>query len=284
MPTQIIQWFPGHMAKTRRLIEENLKEVDIVIEILDARIPKSSKNPEIERLIKGKKKLVLLNKSSLANETETKKWVRFYEECGENVLSVDCITGFNTDKIVPKIRDILSELLKKYESKNMNRRLRAMVLGIPNVGKSSFINKMCNIKKTQVENRPGVTKTKQWVRAGDELELLDMPGVLWPKFDDRIVGENLAITNAIKDTVLLTEEIALALCTRLKEYAKTEFISRYKLTLDDLDLDDYDLFLLIGKKRGLLVSGGEIDEARCASMLLDEYRQGKIGRISLEIC
>ena len=272
------------MAKTRRLITENLKNVDIVIEILDARIPYSSRNPEINKLTSGKPRLVLLNKASLADPTQTDYWCRRLS--GENVLCIatDCIQGNGVAKIMPAVREILAEKLERYENKGMNRRLKAMVLGIPNVGKSSLINKISGNSKAKVENRPGVTLNKQWFSTGIGLDIMDMPGILWPKFDNRKVGENLAITGAIKDAVVDVEGLAVTLCGRLRQLYPELLCTRYKLDpIENYDdLDDYDLFCLIGKKRGFLVSGGDINTERTANMLLDEFRAAKIGRITLD--
>ena len=284
MPSENIQWFPGHMAKTRRLITENLKNVDIVIEILDARIPYSSRNPEINRLTEQKPRLVLLNKASLADPKQTEYWCKRLS--GENVLCIatDCIQGNGVAKIMPAVREILAEKLERYESKGMNRRLKAMVLGIPNVGKSSLINKIAGNGKAKVENRPGVTLNKQWFTTGIGLDIMDMPGILWPKFDNRKVGENLAITGAIKDAVVDVESLAITLCGRLRQLYPELLCTRYKLDpIENYDdLDDYDLFCLIGKNRGFLVSGGEVNTERTANMLLDEFRAAKIGRITLD--
>jgi len=272
------------MAKTRRLITENLKNVDIVIEILDARIPYSSRNPEINRLTEQKPRLVLLNKASLADPKQTEYWCKRLS--GENVLCIatDCIQGNGVAKIMPAVREILAEKLERYENKGMNRRLKAMVLGIPNVGKSSLINKIAGNGKAKVENRPGVTLNKQWFTTGIGLDIMDMPGILWPKFDNRKVGENLAITGAIKDAVVDVEALAVTLCGRLRQLYPDLLCSRYKLnSIENYDdLDDYDLFCLIGRKRGFLVSGGEINTERTANMLLDEFRAAKIGRITLD--
>ena len=272
------------MAKTRRLITENIKHVDIVIEILDARIPYSSRNPEINRLTEQKPRLVLLNKSSLADPNQTAYWCKRLS--GENVkcIATDCVTGEGISKIMPTVQEILKEKLERYESKGMNRRLKAMVLGIPNVGKSSLINKISGNAKAKVENRPGVTLDKQWFSTGIGLDIMDMPGILWPKFDNRRVGENLALTGAIKDKVVDIEALATTLCGRLRALYPAMLTERYKLgNLPSVDeLDDYDLFLLIGKKRGFLIAGGEINVERTANMLLDEFRSCKIGRITLD--
>ena len=285
MPTEIIQWFPGHMAKTRRMITEHLKQVDVVIEILDARIPYSSHNPEIMKIIEQKPMITLLNKASLADPDKTARFVKKYTAGNRVCLATDCITGEGMNKIAPVIKEVLSEKLKRYEEKGMiGRKLRAMVVGIPNVGKSSLINKISGNKKAKVENRPGVTVDKQWVSTTIGIDLLDMPGVLWPKFDDRAVGENLAITGAIKDSVLEIEAIALALVSRMRNMYPALLCERYKLgEISQYDeTDDYELFRIIGKKRGFLISGGEINEERTANMLLDEFRAGKLGRITIE--
>lgn len=285
MQSDVIQWFPGHMAKTRRLIEENLKNVDIVIEILDARIPYSSRNPEIRRLIGDKPELILLNKASLSDPAQNALWVKKYSGRGSACILTDCVKGEGLNRISPVIREILSEKLDRYESKGMGgRRLRAMVLGIPNVGKSSLINRLGGAKKAKVENRPGVTLDKQWVSTSVGVDLLDMPGILWPKFADRKVGENLAVTGAIKDNILDTEAIATSLCGRLRTYYPDLLAARYKLAQipDREQADDHALLELIGRKRGFLVSGGEINTERTALMLLDEFRSAKIGRITLD--
>lgn len=285
MPTQIIQWFPGHMAKTRRMISENLKQVDIVIEIIDARIPYSSHNPELMKIVEAKPVITLLNKASLADPEKTAIFVKKYTSENRVCIATDCISGEGLNKIAPQIKSLLSEKLKRFEEKGMaGRKLKAMVVGIPNVGKSSLINKISGNKKAKVENRPGVTLDKQWVATTIGIDLLDMPGVLWPKFDDRTVGENLAITGAIKDTILEIETIAITLISRMRELYPSLLSERYKLgNMDEYStLSDYDMFTFIGRKRGFLVSGGEIDEERTANMLLDEFRAGKIGRITLD--
>ena len=279
-----IQWFPGHMAKTRRLISENLKYTDIVIELRDARIPYSSKNPEIEKLVGDRPRLILLNKASLADANINKKWLKYFESRNEKCLLIDCVTGAGLKDIYPAVCDILSEKMARWVEKGMNKKVRAMVVGIPNVGKSSFINRIAGAKKAKVEDRPGVTLNKQWVTTTIGLELIDMPGVLWPKFDEKRVGENLAMTGAIKDQILDTEELAMLLCGRLRDTAHDAFAERYKLTDADEweDMDLYDLFELIGKKRGFLMSGGVINHERTADTLLNEFRAATIGAISLE--
>ncbi len=284
MPSPTIQWFPGHMAKTRRLIGENLTKVDLVIELLDARIPKSSRNPEILRLTAGKPLLTVLNKAGMADPDENNAWLSHYKQNGSACLLTDCMTGEGFSSIESEIHTQLAEKIARYRDKGMTgRRLRAMIVGIPNVGKSSFINRMVGSKKARVENRPGVTLTAQWASTPMGIDLLDMPGVLWPKFDDRRVAENLAFTGAIKDDVLQLEETAMLLADRLRKRAPALLCSRYSLNRADIEeLDAYDLLLLIGKKRGMLMAGGVINERRTADMLLDEFRAVRLGRITLE--
>ena len=285
MPSQSIQWFPGHMAKTRRMITDNLKNVDAIIELLDARIPLSSRNPEITKLTANKPRIILLNKASLADPAATAKWVAELSNDNTVCIETDCITGAGLNKIAPAIKKLCQQKLERYEEKGMSgRMLKAMVLGIPNVGKSSLINKICGNKKAKVENRPGVTVDKQWVATNIGILLLDMPGILWPKFEDQIIGENLAITGAIKDDILDIEAIACALCARMRTLYPELLSARYKLgdMSEYSELSDYDLLCLIGRKRGFLVSGGEINAERTANMLIDEFRAAKIGRITLD--
>lgn len=282
MPSQNIQWFPGHMAKTRRLITENLSQVDAVIELLDARIPRSSKNPEIDKLIGTKPRLTLLTKSSLADPASTAKWI---DALHGSALAVDTVTGDGIKSIAPTLKKILADKVRRYAEKGMEgRALRAMIVGIPNVGKSSLVNRLGGGKKARVEDRPGVTLTKQWVTTSVGIELLDMPGVLWPKFDDRETGERLAYTGAIRDAILDTEELASALCRDLYREHRDLFCARYKLDADALaDASPYDLLCAVACKRGFLISGGELDTSRAADILLDEFREAKIGRITLEL-
>lgn len=284
MPSEQIQWFPGHMAKTRRMISENLKNVDVIIEILDARIPLSSRNPEITKLKENKPSLIILNKATLADPVQNKLWQEYYSSENSACILVDCLSGEGLNKIYPAIKELLREKLERYESKGMTRRVYAMVLGIPNVGKSTLINKLSGGKKAKVENRPGVTRDKQWVSTGIGLDLLDMPGILWPKFDDRATGENLALTGAIKDDILDIEALAMAYCNRMKNLYPELLAARYKLGDKEgfVDMGDYDLLCYIGKKRGFLISGGEINTERTADMLLDEFRAAKLGRITLD--
>lgn len=286
MPSTQIQWFPGHMAKTRRLMKESLPSVDILINVLDSRIPLSSKNPEIEEIAGNKPILTLLSKSSLADPRAIAKWKNYFKQNNINCLFIDSITGAGINEIMPMVREILKDKLSRYEEKGMTgRNIKAMIVGIPNSGKSSLINKLAGSKKVKVEDRPGVTLTKQWVPTSIGLDLMDMPGVLWPKFDDEAIGENLALTGAIRDAILDIETLAVVLCARLRKLYPELLISRYKLTEKDLDEDmqDYEVFEAVGRKRGFLISGGEINYERTATMLLDEFRGAKIGKITLEL-
>ncbi|MBQ7669308.1 MAG: ribosome biogenesis GTPase YlqF [Clostridia bacterium] len=279
-----INWFPGHMAKTRRMISENISFCDIVLELLDARIPRSSKNPEIERLTATRPTLTLLNKSSLADPEVTKSWIARYKRDGAHAVAIDCITGDGVGKIGQACASILREKLEKFSEKGMSgRKIRAMILGIPNVGKSSLVNRLSGAKKARVEDRPGVTLSKQWVAASGGIDLLDMPGVLWPKFEDPETGRNLAFTGAIRDAILDTEMLAGELCVRLFSLYPALFTARYKLDPGSLEgLGPHDLLRAVAKKRGFLISGGELDTERAANIILDEFRGGKLGRISLE--
>lgn len=286
MPSTQIQWFPGHMAKTRRLMKESLPSVDILINVLDSRIPISSKNPEIESIAGNKPILTLLSKSSLADPRAIAQWKNYFKQNNINCLFIDSITGAGINEIMPAVREILKDKLSRYEEKGMTgRNIKAMIVGIPNSGKSSLINKLAGSKKVKVEDRPGVTLTKQWVPTSIGLDLMDMPGVLWPKFDDDAIGENLALTGAIRDAILDIETLAVVLCARLRKLYPELLITRYKLTEKDLDEDmqDYEVFEAVGRKRGFLISGGEINYERTATMLLDEFRGAKIGKITLEL-
>ena len=285
MPSETLQWFPGHMARTRRLMRENISLVDIVIEVLDARIPISSQKPEISSLVGQKPIIPVFNKSSLADPNAVAIWKKYYAEREKHCIFTDCTTGQGIKELPEAVREILADKVSAFESKGMaGRAIRAMVVGIPNVGKSSLINRLAGAKKAKTEDRPGVTLTKQWIMAPSGLVLMDMPGVLWPKFEDRTVGENLALTGAIRDAILDTEGLAVILCGRLRKLYPELLSSRYKLgdILSKEELTDYELFEYIGRKRGFLVSGGEVSEERTAVMLLDEFRGAKIGRISLE--
>lgn len=273
-----IQWFPGHMTKTRRMIEADIKLVDAVVEIVDSRIPESSRNPILSELVGNKPRIIMLNKCDYADDNITKQWKSFYEKQGFSVMICDCRSGKGIKQFTPMLKGILSDLLEKRRAKGMiGKALRIMVVGIPNVGKSSFINRMANSKKTQVGDRPGVTRGKQWVTIDKEVELLDMPGILWPKFDDQSVAVKLAFTGAIKDDVMDVESLAMHLGEYLIENYPDKIKERYKLT----DFDGNILELIAGK-RGMMISGGEPDTERAAITLLDEFRGGKIGKITLE--
>ncbi len=273
-----IQWFPGHMTKTRRMIEENLKLVDAVVEIVDSRIPESSRNPLLTELCGNKPRIIMLNKCDYSDDEVTKLWREHYEKQGYTVLVCDCRSGKGINRFLPVLKAKLADLLERRRAKGMiGKALRIMVVGIPNVGKSSFINRMANSKKVKVEDRPGVTRGKQWVSIDKEVELLDMPGILWPKFDDKQVAVKLAFTGAIKDDVMDIESLAEELGTYLKENYPERLKERYKLD----NLDGY-ITELIARKRGMMISGGEPDTERAAITLLDEYRGGKIGKITLE--
>lgn len=282
---QNIQWFPGHMTKTKRQIQASLKLVDAVAEILDARIPLSSKNPDLQKLIQNKPKVVLLNKCDMANQTATSRWIDYYASQGITAIAVDCKSGKGLNKFAPAVNNVLSERRERLKAKGMvNPMLRIMIVGIPNVGKSSFINRVAKQNRAKVEDRPGVTRGNQWYSIAKNIEMLDTPGVLWPKFDDKIVGERLAFTGAVKDQILDTELLAVRLLDFLRKLKPADFIARFKLEDIDLDaIDSYELLNVIGKKRGMLISGGEINTERAAIMLLDEFRSGKLGRITLEM-
>ena len=282
---QNIQWFPGHMTKTKRQIQASLKLVDAVAEILDARIPVSSRNPDLQKLIQNKPKVVLLNKCDMANPNATKQWIDYYDRQGITAIPIDCKSGKGLNKFAPAVNKVLSEKLERLKSKGMvNPMLRIMIVGIPNVGKSSFINKVAKQNRAKVEDRPGVTRGNQWYTISKNVEMLDTPGVLWPKFDDKIVGERLAFTGAVKDQILDTELLAVRLLEFLKEIKPADFITRLKLDDTDIDaVDAYELLNIIGKKRGMLISGGEINTERGAIMLLDEFRSAKLGRITIEM-
>ncbi len=273
-----IQWFPGHMTKTRRMIESDLKLVDAVVEITDARIPESGRNPVINQLVGEKPRIMLLNKCDYADDKITEQWKKYYTEQGFSVLCCDCRSGKGLKGFVPLLKTRLSGIIAKRKEKGMaGKSLRVMVLGIPNVGKSSFINRMANSKKTAVGDRPGVTRGKQWVTIDKEIELLDMPGILWPKFEDKDAAEKLAFTGAIKDDVIDIEALADSLGEFLKTNYPERLTERYKLkTLDGRIIE------LIAQSRGMMISGGEPDTERAAAALLDDYRSGKIGKISLE--
>ncbi len=276
-----INWFPGHMRKTQREIKENLKLVDAVIEIRDARIPRSSANPDIDNLLQGKPRIILLNKSDLTDSKTTKEWIKYLTKEDIRVLEINCLKGDGLNAIKPALLDLLKEKHDRLRAKGMVKIItRVMVVGIPNVGKSTFINKMARNNIAKTGDRPGVTKSKQWIKTSMGIELLDTPGVLWPKFEDDNTALNLAFTGAIKDEIMDIEELALKLVERLQNTYEKELKERYKL--NEVFENPLDTLDTIGKKRGTLISGGQIDYNRLAVILLDEFRGGKIGRISLE--
>ena len=274
---QNIQWFPGHMTKTRRLIEADLKMVDAVVEVTDARIPESSRNPILDELLGNKPRIMIMNKCDVADEKATAAWKKHYESRGICVIVCDCRSGKGINKFLPTVKRLLSELIERRKARGMiGKALRLMVVGIPNVGKSSFINRMANSKKTKVGDRPGVTRGKQWVSIDKDVELLDMPGILWPKFDDKDVAQRLAFTGAVKDEVVDTAALARSLGELLLADYPELVKARYKIA------GDGDILTEIAKARGMLISGGEPDTERAAAALLDEFRGGKIGRITLD--
>lgn len=274
---QNIQWFPGHMTKTRRLIEADLKIVDAVCEVTDARIPESSRNPILDELLGNKPRIMIMNKCDVADENATQVWKKYYENRGISVIVCDCRSGKGVNKFLPSVKRMLSDVIERRKARGMiGKALRLMVVGIPNVGKSSFINRMANSKKTKVGDRPGVTRGKQWVSIDKDVELLDMPGILWPKFDDKEAAQKLAFTGAVKDEVVDTSALARALGELLLRDYPELLTARYKIA------GDGDILTEIAQKRGMLVSGGEPDTERAAAALLDEFRGGKIGRITLD--
>lgn len=280
---QNIQWFPGHMAKTRRLIKESLNLVDGVIEIVDARVPYSSSNPELSEIINKKPKIVLLNKCDVADENATKMWISYYKNNNITALPVDCRTGKGLNQFIPACKQVLKNVIEKNEAKGMaGKSLRFMVVGIPNTGKSSFINRMAGKNKTVVADRAGVTRSNQWFNVGNGIELLDTPGVLWPKFDDPTVGEKLAFIGSIKDEVMDMESLSCRLLDVLKKTNPQMIENRYKIS-DFENLEGWEILEMIGRKRGFLIKGGEINYERTANIICDEFRGGKLGRISLEL-
>ncbi len=281
---QSIQWFPGHMTKTRRQIEKSLKLVDAVAEIVDARIPVSSRNPVLDKIIQNKPRIVLLNKCDMADPVQTSRWIESYRAQSIAAIAIDCRTGKNLQGLIPAVRELLKDRIAAWNAKGMTGRvIRVMVVGVPNVGKSSLINKLSRNSKADVADRPGVTRSNQWFTIGKGFELLDTPGVLWPKFEDPEVGEHLAFTGAVKDDVVDTEHLASRLLEILAKKYPGPLKQRYKM--DDADLDGkqgWEILETIGRKRGMLVSGGEVNTERAAAAVLDEFRGAKIGRITLE--
>ena len=278
---QTIQWFPGHMAKTKRKIKEILPLIDAVAEVVDARIPVSSRNPDLAEIIENKPHMILLNKCDMADIRITREWIEYYKKNGITAIAIDCKSGRGINQFKDTVKTALSYKLEAYAQKGMvGKPLRVMVVGIPNVGKSSFINKIAGKNRAKAENRPGVTRGNQWFTIEKQLELLDTPGVLWPKFEDQTVGEHLAFTGAVKDNIIDTELLAVRLLEIMGKNYPDLLTNRYGEL--DFSLDAYELLCQIGKKRGMVIRGGETDTERAANMLLEEYRNQKIGNISLE--
>ena len=293
LPSTSINWFPGHMAKTRRQITEDLKLVDVSVEILDARIPISSQNPEIQEIIKNKKKIIILNKSDLSDEKDNKKWINYFTKKGSRVVLANSNTGKGVDEVIRQIQKAMQNEIDEYKEKGrIGRKIRVMVVGIPNVGKSSFINRIAKKNSAGVANRPGVTKQKQWIRINENIELMDTPGVLWPKFKSEEVALNLAFTGTIKDDILEITEIAYQLTKFLLKEYKSNLLERY--SLDENEVNEilqqeqaenqniYEVMQLIGRKRGAIISGGNVDDEKTSRIILDDFRTGKLGKISLE--
>ncbi|MBR1803127.1 MAG: ribosome biogenesis GTPase YlqF [Clostridia bacterium] len=288
-----INWYPGHMAKTKKQIIEDLKLIDIVIEVLDARIPISSQNPDIQEQIKQKKKVIILNKSDLSDEKQNQKWVEYFAKQNIPAVLVDSTSGKGFNEVDKVIKNVYEA--GRYEQKGrVGKSIRLMVMGIPNVGKSSFINRMAHKASTKVGNKPGVTKQKQWIRVSNEIELLDTPGVLWPKLDEKNTAMNLAYTGTIKDEILPTIEVGFALLKVLMEHYLKNLIERYKLSAEVIEAilqnrvlepneKALEVMNEIGRKRGCVIAGGEIDQERIANMLLEDFRTGKLGKITLEM-
>ena len=277
-----IQWYPGHMTKTRRQIEADLKLVDAVCEIVDARIPVSSRNPDIDSICGSKPRVIVLNRVDLADPDATKKWLAYYKSKGFAALATDCKSKKGIADFVPTVRSVLKEKIQRNEAKGMHKALKIMIVGIPNVGKSTFINQISGRKGAKAENRPGVTRGKQWVTVDSSLLLLDTPGILWPKFEDPEVGMKLAYTGAVKENVIDTEELACHLMELFRKYYPHILTERYKVQPTD-DMPGYMLIEEAGRKRGYLLARGEINTERMAKVLLDEYRVGKLGRLTFEL-
>lgn len=288
-----LNWYPGHMAKTKRQIKEDLKLIDLVVELLDARIPISSRNPDIEEITKGKKKIIVLNKSDLAEEKENQRWLTYYSRKGIPAVLTDSQNGKGIGQVINKIEEVMKDKKEEMDSKGRTgRKIRVMILGIPNVGKSSFINRISKKTLAGVGNKPGVTKQKQWIRINEKIELLDTPGVLWPKFENEKVAMNLAITGTIKDDILDLVEVAYTLTKFMLENYKENLLQRY--SLDEENIDEilaqeqaeneniYEIMQLIGRRRGAIL-GGNVDDERTAKLILDDFRSGKLGKITLEI-
>ena len=282
MQIEGLSWFPGHMTKTKRMIQKEIGNVDAVCEIVDARIPISSRNPDVDEMTEGKPRIIVLNRADQADPGQTKRWAAYFRGRRYAVLEANAKDGVGTSQFAAAVRDLLKEKLAAYAQKGqVGRTVRVMVLGIPNVGKSTFINKVARRKTAKAEDRPGVTRTKQWVPVDHSLELLDTPGILWPKFDDVQVGIHLAFTGAIKDDVMDLEELACYLMEYLGSHYAEILAERYKISVEE-GASGYDLLILAGRKRGFLMRGAEVDTERMSRVLLDEFRGGKLGRFTLE--
>ncbi|MEE0943932.1 MAG: ribosome biogenesis GTPase YlqF [Clostridia bacterium] len=278
-----INWYPGHMAKTRRLIEENLKYIDAVVEIIDARMPFSGRNPCFDDMIKNKPRLIIMNKSDLADPTKTDKWCAYFSKHNIKVISISCETNNGINKIIPALNEMFAERIRLDKERGISRPIRIMIIGIPNVGKSTLINRISKRAIAKTGDRPGVTRQKQWVRLKDGIEMLDTPGILQPKFEEQGVAKRLAFTGAIKDEILETELLCYELLEYLRDNYQDELKTRYKITDDLYEKKGYEILEIIGKRRGLVISGGEIDMERAANIVLDEFRAAKIGRVTLEL-
>ena len=289
----VISWYPGHMAKTKREISEDLKLIDVVVELLDSRIPLSSQNPDIAELTKGKKKIIVLNKTDLADNMQNEAWKKYFNSNGQVCILTDSNLGKGINEVTKAIEEIMKEDLEKYAEKGRTgRKIKAMILGIPNVGKSSFINRIVKTNRLEVGNKPGVTRKKQWISINDKINLLDTPGVLWPRFEDEKTALNLAFTGTIKDDVLEQTEIAYQLLKFLLENYRQNVTERYKITLDFIEkilsqdqpenFNVYEIMQEIGRKRGAIISGGEIDDEKTAKIILDDFRSGRLGKITIE--
>ncbi|MCI6737206.1 MAG: ribosome biogenesis GTPase YlqF [Intestinibacter sp.] len=277
-----INWYPGHMKKTKEMVQNNLKLVDVVIELLDARIPLSSKNPDIDRLAKNKPRVVVLNKSDLSDKNKLNRWISYYQSKGIKAIPVDTLRGSGVNKIVEECKNVTKEKMDALKEKGRKQRaIRVMIVGVPNVGKSSLINKLTGRKSTQTGDRPGVTKGKQWVKLKGDLELLDTPGILWPKFEDQNIALNLAFTRAIKDEILDIDTLGLKFIEKMSEIEPEKLKARYKL--DSLGEEPLETMEMIGRKRGFILGKNELDYTRIAKTVLNEFREGKIGKITLEV-
>lgn len=278
-----IQWYPGHMTKAKRKIMEDLKLVDVVIELLDARIPISSRNPDVNEIVGAKKRIIVLNKSDMADEKVNREWIAYFSSQDTKVILVNSINGKGLKEVIAAAKLLMKEKIDRLKSKGLLvKTIRALIIGIPNVGKSTFINKLAGKGIAETGDRPGVTKSKQWIKVSPELELLDTPGILWPKFEDEQVGLRLAFTGAIKDEILDVNELASKLLEVLVQKFPQNLKARYKLEDTDISLTLHELMNLIGKKRGCMMAGGEVDLLRTSNLILDDFRGGKLGNISLE--